>query len=260
MEDPKPFDEDFLEFNGFVDLDGENREVHMLICAMHDEARLHMSRPEFDASHDFNHIKRVVRLAAKLAKAYEQGGAKPKLRMELVILAALSHDMGDHKYVDGETAEPNPVEAFIKRFKSPRISDELAEDVQAIVSNVSYSHEILNPEKVRKLCEQYPELAVVQDADRLDAIGAVGIARCFTYGGAKGGKGATGRTLGDSVQHFQDKLLKVESMMKTEEGKRLAKARTDRIRLFMDWWDDETAVEKVESNESERPRTMSQGR
>lgn len=91
-----------------------------------------------------------------------------------------------------------------------------------------------DPEKVQQLMLEIPELAVVQDADRLDAIGAIGIARCFTFGGAK-----SVRSLDDSVEHFRDKLLKLESMMKTETGKQMAVERSRRIGEFLSWWEDE---------------------
>lgn len=86
------------------------------------------------------------------------------------------------------------------------------------------------------LIKEYPELAVVQDADRLDAIGAVGIGRAFAFGGAKG------RTLGSTMEHFDDKLLKLEGMMKTDIGRRLAKERTERMALMKQWWEMETGT------------------
>lgn len=76
-------------------------------------------------------------------------------------------------------------------------------------------------------------MAIVQDADRLDAIGAVGIGRTFAFGGAKG------RTLEDTLEHFDDKLLLLEGMMKTETGRTLAKERSDRLKAFASWWKDE---------------------
>jgi len=110
----------------------------------------------------------------------------------------------------------------------------LAERVQTICLGVSYSSEVKDPARVVELIAAHPELAVVQDADRLDAIGAVGIGRTFAFGGAKG------RGLGDTMEHFDDKLLRLEGMMKTDEGRRLARVRTERIETMQRWWKEET--------------------
>ena len=82
--------------------------------------------------------------------------------------------------------------------------------MQLVVKNVSYSNEVKNPRMMKAVLDQHPELAIVQDADRLDAIGAVGIGRTFTYGGAK----QPDRGLDGTIEHFQDKLEKLEGMMK----------------------------------------------
>ncbi|RJE18913.1 HDc [Aspergillus sclerotialis] len=124
----------------------------------------------------------------------------------------------------------------------------LSETVQKIVNNVSFSAETKSAEsreRVRKLVEEVPELGVVQDADRLDAIGAVGIGRTFTFGGAMEAKGTTkgkGRGMQETIQHFVDKLELLEGLMKTAEGRRLAAERTRRLRLFREWWGEEIGV------------------
>ncbi|KAL6880828.1 hypothetical protein J3F83DRAFT_719979 [Trichoderma novae-zelandiae] len=113
-------------------------------------------------------------------------------------------------------------------------SEELADRIQTICLGVSYTGEMKDPARVRDLIEEHPELAVVQDADRLDAIGAVGIGRAFTFGGAKG------RALGDSIAHFDEKLLRLEGYMKTDVGREMARERTERMRLMQEWWRQET--------------------
>lgn len=175
----------------------------------------------YDASHDFNHIKRVLRLALHIQE-HTSGTSRP-----IVTLAALLHDVGDKKYLKpGQDAS----RLIFDTLRSYGADGSLAEKVQTICLGVSYSSEIKDPSKVVALIKEHPELAVVQDADRLDAIGAVGIGRTFAFGAAKG------RDLDDTIQHFEDKLLKLESMMKTDTGRALAKERTERIRLMREWW------------------------
>lgn len=179
----------------------------------------------YDASHDFHHIQRVVRLAQHIQSH------TPNTSPEIVTLCALLHDVGDRKYVKAGEDASRLIYTFLVSIDVPA---KLAQKIQTICSGVSYSSEIKDPSKVLALVKEYPELAVVQDADRLDAIGAVGIGRVFTFGGAKN------RSLDSSMRHFDEKLLKVGGMMKTDVGKELAKERTERMRLMKQWWELET--------------------
>ncbi|RFU28541.1 hypothetical protein B7463_g7805, partial [Scytalidium lignicola] len=190
----------------------------------------------YDGSHDFNHIRRVVGLAhaiyTSVMEEAESENAPPEfdLDLQVITLAALLHDVGDKKYVKpGE--DPNSV--VLAKLLELGADEELAIKVQRIVSGVSYSSEIKDPNAVITMIGKYPELAVVQDADRLDAIGAVGIGRTFAFGGAKG------RGMGDTIEHFGEKLEKLEGMMKTRPGKRMAVERTKRLLAFREWWEEE---------------------
>lgn len=218
----------------------------------------------YDASHDYSHILRVVSLAHKLA-SIQKSITSHKYDSHLITLSALLHDVGDRKYLklgeDGDTM-------VYKLLKDLGAAEDLATIVQTICSNVSYSSEIKNPKAVKQMAEKIPELAVVQDADRLDAIGAIGIGRTFTYGGARGGAnpklnenptftanalsvpniGGDGspiqinvqsRGMGETIDHFTDKLEKIGSMMKTDAGYRIAIERTERLKTFRRWWEDE---------------------
>ena len=109
----------------------------------------------------------------------------------------------------------------------------LAQTVQKIVKNVSFSHERASGPLVQQVLLEHPELAVVQDADRLDALGAMGVGRAFTYGGAYK------RDMQQSIDHITEKRVGIEQMMKTAEGKRLAGERVDRLRTFKKWFDEE---------------------
>ena len=191
--------------------------------------------PKFDASHDIQHVLRVRDSALHILKMEQLNRSAMSLTAlnPLVVhLAALLHDIDDKKYRENAKSEQH-VEPQVIVFMR-RVAPELAQRVYEIVEGVSFSSEIKDPSKVTQLIELHPELAIVQDADRLDAIGAIGIGRCFTFGGARGMSG-----LGESIEHFEDKLVKLEGMMKTDTGKAMANERTRRIREFMTWWKDE---------------------
>jgi uncharacterized protein len=191
-------------------------------------AKSHMAR--YDGSHSFTHIERVVRLARTIYEA--SATSSPSLDAQVIHLAALLHDVGDRKYVlEGEGDPKTAAERALVSFGA---SAELARTVQEVCDGISYSSEVADPARAASLLAAHPEVGIVQDSDRLDAIGAVGIGRMFAYGGAK-----TTRGLEQTMEHLDEKLVKLESMMKTEKGKQLAKERTERLLTFKSWWIDE---------------------
>lgn len=205
----------------------------------------HMSR--LDASHDYDHVTRVLALAKLIFQNENDvlsrpttvprsdrndGEPVPSMRLSepVVVLGALLHDVNDSKYL-GPSECPIHLADLLTRWGA---NSELALRVERLCQGVSYSTEIRDPQLVRDLIREIPELAVVQDADRLDSLGAIGVGRCFTFGASRR------RGMSDSVQHFEEKLLHLESMMKTRTGGQMAKVRTERIKEFMRWWDDES--------------------
>jgi uncharacterized protein len=209
-------------------------------------AQHYMSQECFDASHDFTHIERVSKLAQHLQSAHEKANPEIQLDSLLITLTVLLHDVSDHKYfphssgdsTGGDHVKHATAEGILLAVNAPPT---LASLVQVLVSHVSCSHELTHPEAVAAVMREHPELGIVQDADRLDAIGAVGVGRAFTFGGAKE------RSLETTFGHFEDKLLIREGMMKTEEGKRMAKERCDRLRVFMGWWEAEIGLKDRQS-------------
>lgn len=183
----------------------------------------------FDASHDFQHILRVVGLAHLLAS--KMPSTSPALDRTTITLAALLHDVGDRKYLKSDQDQEGLI---LHLLLSLGASPTLAQKIQTICLAVSWTSELKNPSYVLSLITQYPELAVVQDADRLDAIGAIGIGRVFTYGGAK-----TTRGLEESIGMMDGKLMEIEGRMKTEPGREMARERTERLRVFRGWWGEE---------------------
>ena len=166
--------------------------------------------------HDAEHTLRVYRNALKIAK-YE-----PECDMEIVILAALLHDADDHKLFATEN------NANARAFMAGRsIPEDRIERVCRVINSVSFSkNKDRKPDTI--------EAMVVQDAERLDAMGAVGIARTFAYGGEHG------RPMEESLQHFHDKLLRLKDLMNTETGKQLAEERHAFLEAFLQEYARET--------------------
>ncbi|CEO97218.1 HD/PDEase domain-containing protein [Plasmodiophora brassicae] len=187
-----------------------------------------------DASHDFAHVERVRRLALELA---EEEGVEAKLVVEL---GALLHDVRDYKYSGDDRAGPACAREFLQARQCP---EDIVERVIAVIAGIGFKHTLGN-----EPVAMTPELACVQDADRLDAIGAIGIARCFTFGGAKGRpmyeEGVEARTAisaeeyadkrqGTTVNHFYEKLLHLADRMNTEAGRRRARGRHAFMEAFL---------------------------
>lgn len=182
----------------------------------------------YDGSHDYSHIDRVTRLAQHIYTLEKP--INPALDGSIVTLAAYLHDVGDKKYLKAGEDATTMVRELLLSFGADA---ELAQKVQTICLGVSYSSEIKDRQRVADLIAEFPELAVVQDADRLDAIGAVGIGRTFLFSGSRGS------LMQDSITHFDEKLLLLGDMMKTKTGKEMAVERTKRLQTFKDWWIEE---------------------
>lgn len=244
-------------------MDDNTTDMCSIISAATAFAQDYMST--FDASHDYNHVTRVLALAKQIlhretssvrpAAGNPRDGEpsdgdeepvpspRPSLSEPLVVLGALLHDVNDGKYlgrarggrpaVVGEEVVVVEAVDLVELLKGWGADDHLAVQVDRLCRAVSYSAEMRDPCLVRDLCREMPELAVVQDADRLDAMGAIGIGRCFTFGGERG------RGMRDSIGHFEEKLLRLEGLMKTGAGREMAGRRSERIREFMAWWDEE---------------------
>ena len=160
--------------------------------------------------HDAEHSLRVYKNALSIAASY------PEADMDLISLSALLHDVDDHKLF--HTENNANARTFLKEQKVP---EDKIEEIVAIINCVSFSkNKGKTPETI--------EGKIVQDADRLDAMGAIGIARTFAYGGKKG------RSLNDSVQHFYDKLLLLLDTLNTDEARDLARSRHEFMLKFLE--------------------------
>jgi uncharacterized protein len=208
-------------------------ETSDLYQGVYNYVKQYMSR--YDCSHDFNHILRVLALTKHILAEELKANPWKKLQKQAVLLAALLHDVGDKKYIQpGENAE-HMVEDLLQKLGCP---PRFVAKVALIVEHVSYSSEVKRPQLVKAILGAHPELAIVQDADRLDAIGAVGIGRAFAYGTSK----VPDRGMEGCIEHFTDKLENIEGMMKTETGKKIARERTQRLKDFRRWWEEENQL------------------
>lgn len=161
------------------------------------------------SGHDAEHTLRVYNNAILIAET------EPYCNRLVVSLAALLHDVDDHKLFD--TSNNYNARTFLN---NQHMNPDSVEEICEIINGVSFS-------KNRGIVPKTIEGKIVQDADRLDAIGAIGIARTFAYGGAHG------RSITDSIKHFDDKLLLLKNEMNTDEGKRIAEIRHDYLKSFI---------------------------
>ena len=173
-----------------------------------------------DSGHDWWHLERVRNNAFQIMEA--EGSGDPVI----IEIAALLHDIGDSKFKNKKTDDT--AELLHRFLTSLELDERVIEEVIFINRNLSYS-------KGKKPESMSVEFMIVQDADRLDAIGAIGIARAFNYGGFVNNPifDPTG-TDHSTVSHFYDKLLKLKDLMNTETGRKLADERHRFLELYLD--------------------------
>ena len=185
-----------------------------------------------EGGHDWFHIERVYKNSLLIANG-------EKCDSLIVQLSALLHDIADSKFHEGdETVGPKKARLFLE---SKNVPENTITHVVNIIENISFKggHEA---KKFSSL-----ELDIVQDADRLDAIGAIGIARTFNYGGFKNraiynpeikpnlnmSKEEYKNSDAPTINHFYEKLLLLKDKMNTKTGKEIAAQRHDFMKLFL---------------------------
>ncbi|KAF7327978.1 HD domain-containing protein [Mycena kentingensis (nom. inval.)] len=204
---------------------------------------------KYDPSHDAYHVQRVRKTALALAAAMPE--RKPDLLV--VELAALLHDVLDKKYVSAEQAA-DPYAFFLPFFESMRekhgldlISDGRAALVAKVVDHVSWTTETRSKKEGSwgEWHDTCVELHCVQDADRLDAIGAFGVLRCAAYSAAVNRPlhvpptSSDALISGSSIGHFHEKLVHIRDRLKTEPGKILGEKRHNTLVAFIAAVEDE---------------------
>ena len=195
-----------------------------------------------EAGHDWFHIERVWKLSKKIAE--KEGG-----NLEVIELSALLHDIADPKFHNGdETLALKISKDFLEEI---HVNAELIEQVLFVIKKISFKNRAEAPENPPL------ELQIVQDADRLDAIGAIGIARTFNFGGFKNNlmyhpeikpnlgmnKEEYKKSNGTTINHFYEKLLLLKDLMNTETAKKIASERHNFMLQFLDEFYKEWNVE-----------------
>lgn len=186
-----------------------------------------------EGGHDWWHIERVWNNARLIARS-------ENVNIFIAELAALLHDIADAKFYDGnESIGPEKAKRFLENLS---VESEIIDHVESIIRNISF--------KGGNFATNFysPELAVVQDADRLDAMGAIGIARAFNYGGFKNReiynpairpdlqmtKDVYKKSTAPTINHFYEKLLLLKDRMNTKTGKKLAEERHKFMETFLE--------------------------
>ena len=208
---------------------------------MRDNSRIIQSTIDFvksslkdaEGGHDWFHIERVYNNARHIASLEK---ADPLV----VALGALLHDIADSKFHNGdEEIGPRLAKEYLQQ---QQVDSEIIEQVVKIIENVSF--------KGGKASRNFSsiELDIVQDADRLDALGAIGIARTFNYGGFKGRalydpqippnlnmtKEEYKASTAPTINHFYEKLLLLKDRMNTRTGREMAEERHRFMKVFLD--------------------------
>jgi uncharacterized protein len=186
-----------------------------------------------EGGHDWWHIERVWKNARTIA-------VTEQVSLFIVELGALLHDIADSKFNGGdETIGVEKASAFLRSLS---VDEEAVDHIARIIANISFKGGNFTPDFFST------ELAVVQDADRLDAMGAIGLARAFNYGGFKGRelynpaiKPAAGMTKeqyksssAPTINHFYEKLLLLKDRMNTQTGRKMAEKRHQFMELYLD--------------------------
>ena len=196
--------------------------------------------------HDWWHIKRVYSTALSINEI-EQADSF------IIAMIALLHDLYDHKFFDGNTEE-----SLKQTLKDLKVYESIPENsIKNIIYNTANLGFSANFNEKKQLSK---EGKIVQDADRLDAIGAIGIARTFAYGEKKNipifnekletvdEKTYKEKGSNTSINHFYDKLLKIEELMNTNTGKIIAKQRTKVLKeyleeFYIEWYGKDLKIE-----------------
>ena len=197
-----------------------------------------------EGGHDWLHINRVYKNAMQIYNKEKKGD------LYILQLAALLHDIADAKFNNGDEAIAS--ELALKVMLGNSVPENVINEVIKIIENMSYRSRYDNSGFTSI------EMDIVRDADMLDALGAIGIARAFNYGGFKNrplydpegkpqkitSKDQYIRNDGPTIHHFFEKLIKLKDLMQTETGKEMAKERHEYLVTFINQFYDDIGEDK----------------
>ena len=192
-----------------------------------------------EGGHDWFHVMRVWNNAKIISE-------RENVNLLVVELGALLHDIADSKFHDGdETIGPKIAQEFLK---SQQVDPQIVQHIIQIINSISFKSTLSTKKADFRQKFRSPELDIIQDADRLDAIGAIGIARCFNYGGYKNralydpnipaklnqSKESYKNSNTPSINHFYEKLLLLKDLMNTKKGREIAQKKHDFMEYYLE--------------------------
>jgi len=201
-----------------------------------------------DASHNYQHIRRVVSIAHRILET-EADPASPTAAWACAIdptvlwVACMTHDIGDAKYrAQGDTrTQEDVVLEFLATHNCP---GDIMREVAKAAAGVSFSAELRDRAAVQRLAALHPALRIVQDADRVDALGAVGVGRCFVFGGVM--EARRYGLIESGIRLMEERFAVYGGLMKTETGRRMAEERYNwMIGEFVTRWRKEADTSNV---------------
>ena len=215
----------------------------------------------YDASHDVSHIDRVVTNAIRILNLSDEN-TKKIVNQDVIVAIASLHDSFDHKYLTTpEQVEKAKSEVRAFLIDEMHFGSDTIDMMFSVIDNMGFTSEMKGDgDKAALSPETIEYMHIVQDADRLDAIGAVGVARCLAFTGAfgrpimtesgeeerkqreafiSGQLTANGRKGPSAIGHFYDKLVFLKDMLKTQAGRQLGERRHKFILSFLDEFFDE---------------------
>lgn len=175
---------------------------------------------KYDCSHNFKHVLRVKKYAMDIAKSLKLNDDN----IFIITLGALTHDIADHKYNSNDNQE-----VLLRDFFENKINKNILDEIVFIAGNVSLSKESSCENLENLIKYDNINLKCVQDADRLDSLGSIGIARYFIYGVVK-----KNSDMDEIVQNLEDRTNLLLKYIKTEYAKNIAIQKYAIIKIYID--------------------------